>query len=236
MRERKPDMSGFQNLTVHNISRNPLPAKAGVDQVANWILSVVPCGTADYTQTASDTDAVIGHLKHKVGDEVIAAALHKTGYRWTLSMNHLHVSTAMRIREVQEQTARNANSQRQTSMGSAVRIDPTYARTKAAQLETLYVANAHNPEYQEKLRQELEALLIALDDPSPDPMPGRGQMADRREQLRRVQQEILLNSARNVGAHIRHLGPLALDRLRRHERPDPRGVPYRAPNLRTPRR
>jgi hypothetical protein len=29
------------------------------------------------------------------------------------------------------------------------------------------------------------------------------------------QEEILFNAARNVGAHIRHLGPLALDRLHR---------------------
>jgi hypothetical protein len=230
--ERAADMSG---LTQTAISRTRLPANADVDQVANWILAVAPCLKPGVAQSAEDTEAILGHLRNRVSVNVIAAALRKTGYDWTLSVQDVQLSTALGARQMGDQASRRADTH--SRMGASPRFDLDYVKLKAAELETRYLANPHNPELQERLRKDLEVLLIKLADSMPDPMPGRGQMADQRERLRLTREEILLNAARNVGAHIRQLGPLALDRLKRHERPDAAGVPYRAPNLRTaPRR
>jgi hypothetical protein len=229
----------YLSLTEQAITKTPLPANLNLDQIANWVVSVVPSMKSGGVQTQKDTGLVIDHLRFRkhLRDEVIGAALAKSGYKWTVPMHYSGVSMSMGMIELQR--AQNAPPP-PTSMGPRGKADKDAIKLKADALGILYSANAHNPEVQEKARKDLLALLNQMDDTGPgDPMPGRGQWERERERLAKVRQEILL-TAGELGRQVSlQLGPLGVHRARGGFAPTPDlpGAPYRGPNLRnTPRR
>jgi len=229
---RTPSMA-FQNRTEMMTAQYPLAHNPRLEVVAAWVATVAPCLVPGATQSRDDTETIIDHLRRKrVSDEAIATVLVWSHYNWTVQ--DMRISHQMIIVE-----SRRKGPQQPTGTGARGKIDMGVVKRRAKELDGLYNANRHNPEYQEKLRNELIGLLKQLDDPSGgDPMPGRGQMETQREKLRTIQEEIL-QTAGQLGRDVSlQLGPLGVHRARGGFAPTPDrpGTPYRPPPLRNPPR
>ena len=227
---------GYLDPTAEAIMKRRLPANFTVDQAAGWVLSVVPCLSARGTQSESDTALVIDHLRYSghLRDEVIAAVLMKTGYKWTVPMRDQGVAMSLGMLSYQ----RGQITTQQTSMGPRGKPDKDAIKMRAAALGARYSANAHAPDVQEKAWNDLLALLNQVDDTGSgdDPMPGRGAMEKDLDRLERVRKEILLNAGALGREMTLRLGPLGLHRARGGfvPTPDRPGTPYRPPNLTRP--
>jgi len=174
---------------------------------------VVPCLAPGAAQSAHDSQAIIEHLRYNtfLDDNDIAAALISTGYKWTVGRDT--VGMAMVQIRFQWESARTNNTPPAPSVGLPSRSIIIDIKLRAQELDALYRANGHNPDYQGQLLKQMVDLLYAADGGG-DPPPGRGSLERERERLRQTREEILRNSP-NIARVMQNLGPLALDRIRR---------------------
>ena len=131
--------------TLDALNRRPLPKsiKGDIRAIANWINSIAPCMASGHSQSARDTSLIVSALSREP-IEIIDHALAMTGYTWDFAEPPAFYARAKQMRAM-------ANPSKHATMGPAKPIDPTWAKMRAEQLNTLYVANQHNPEFQKRL-------------------------------------------------------------------------------------
>ncbi len=188
------------DLTLDMLSRRPLPKSIKGDPraIANWISSIVPCMASGHSQSARDTSLIISALSREP-IEVIDRALAMTGYAWDFSEPPIFYARAKQMRAM-------ANPSKHATMGPAKPIDPTWAKMRAEQLNTLYLANQHNPEFQKRLAEALLDLLMQAGN-------GFNKMRQDKDKLQRVQEEIM-NTARELNGHVYRVSRGELARMR----------------------
>lgn len=185
------------NPTADAISRFPFPKAFSLrpDAVAKWIDTVAPCVTKP--QSREVTDTVIKHLRDsKVPDSVIAEAISKSTYKFTVSpADQYAFAYALGIKELAQTLTRPVKPPSAPSMSARQPMTLDDVKRQAAYIDSRYEAAraAGNTADMVALANMLWQLLKAY-----------LQMRQDKDKLDQVREEIL-GSARNIAPIIRRV-------------------------------